>query len=78
MTTSATANHKRTKVYKSLTKNVSRKDDLTSSADAYHLGVKTQHESEAGTTTQPEHPEENADPAMVITITAVSMETIAE
>uniref|UniRef100_A0A0D3BVG1 Uncharacterized protein n=1 Tax=Brassica oleracea var. oleracea TaxID=109376 RepID=A0A0D3BVG1_BRAOL len=32
ITTSATANHKRTKVYKSSTKNVSRKDDLTSSA----------------------------------------------
>ncbi|KAF3604127.1 hypothetical protein F2Q69_00035451 [Brassica cretica] len=40
-----------------------RKDDLTSSADANASGVETQHESEADTTTQPEHPEENADPA---------------
>ncbi|KAF2544671.1 hypothetical protein F2Q68_00031514 [Brassica cretica] len=34
--------------------------------------------SEADTTTQPEHPEENADPAMVIMIKAASTATIAE
>ena len=73
MTTSATANRKRTKIDKS-----SRKDDLTSSADANASGVETQHESEAATRTQPEHPEENADPAMVIMIKAVSTATIAE
>ena len=78
MATSATANCKRTKIDKSSTKNVSRKDDLTSSADANASGVETQHESEDDTTTQPEHPEENADPATVITIKAVSTATIAE
>ncbi|KAF3526605.1 hypothetical protein F2Q69_00049314 [Brassica cretica] len=53
MTTSATANRKRTKIDKSFTENISRKDDLTSSADADASGVETQHESEADTTTQP-------------------------
>ncbi|KAF3532491.1 hypothetical protein DY000_02038383 [Brassica cretica] len=62
----------RKKIDKSSAKNLSRKDDLTSSADANASGVKTQHESEADTTSQPEHPEENADPATVITIKAVS------
>ncbi|KAF3550317.1 hypothetical protein DY000_02004967 [Brassica cretica] len=78
MTTSATANRKRTKIDKSSAKNVSRKDDLTSSADANASGVRTQHESDTDTTTQPEHPEENTDPATVITIKAVSTATIAE
>ena len=50
------ANRKRTKIGQSSAKNVSRKDDLTSSADANASGVETQHESEADTTTQPEHP----------------------
>ncbi|KAF3535691.1 hypothetical protein F2Q69_00023209 [Brassica cretica] len=36
------------------------KDDLTSSADANASDVETQQESKANTTTQPEHPEENA------------------
>ncbi|KAF2617738.1 hypothetical protein F2Q68_00039503 [Brassica cretica] len=63
MTTSATANRKRTKINQSSAKNVSRKDNLTSSADANASGVETQHESEADTITQLEHPEENADPA---------------
>ncbi|KAL0814113.1 hypothetical protein Bca101_070556 [Brassica carinata] len=78
MTTSATTNRKRTKIDKSSTKNISRKDDLASSADANASGVETQHESEADTTTQPEYPEENADLATVITIKAVSTVTIAE
>ncbi|KAF3522189.1 hypothetical protein F2Q69_00049265 [Brassica cretica] len=55
-----------------------KKDDLTSSADANASDVETQHESEADATTQPEHPEENADPATVITIRAVSTATTAE
>ncbi|KAF3504649.1 hypothetical protein F2Q69_00041917 [Brassica cretica] len=63
MTTSAMANRKRTKIGKSSANNASIKDDLTSSADADASGVKTQHESEADTKTQPEHPEENTDPA---------------
>ncbi|KAF2563495.1 hypothetical protein F2Q70_00016577 [Brassica cretica] len=78
MTTSATANRKRTKIDKSSTDNVLRKDDLTSSTDADALGVETQHESKADTTTQPEHPEENTDPATIITIKAVSTATTAE
>ena len=78
MTTSVTADRKRTKIDKSSAKNVSRKDDLTSSADANASGVETQHESKADTTTQLEHPEENADPATVITIKAVSTAIIAE
>uniref|UniRef100_A0A0D3DLY9 Uncharacterized protein n=1 Tax=Brassica oleracea var. oleracea TaxID=109376 RepID=A0A0D3DLY9_BRAOL len=78
MTNSAMANRRRTKIDKSSAKNVSRRDDLTSSADANASGVETQHESEADTTTQPEHPEENADPATVFTIKAVSTATIAE
>ncbi|KAF3527579.1 hypothetical protein DY000_02039174 [Brassica cretica] len=44
MTTSATANRKRTKIDKSSTDNASIKDDLTSSADADASGVETQHE----------------------------------
>ena len=63
---------------KSSTNNVPRKNDLTSSADAGASGVETQHESEADTTTQPEHPEENTDPATIITIKAVSTATTAE
>ncbi|KAF3500415.1 hypothetical protein F2Q69_00042422 [Brassica cretica] len=78
MTTSATANRKRMKIDKSSTDNVSSKDDLTSSADADASGVETQHESEADTTTQLEHPEENTDPATIITINAVSTATTAE
>ncbi|KAF2532398.1 hypothetical protein F2Q70_00029728 [Brassica cretica] len=78
MTTSAVANRKRVKIGQSSAKNVLRKDDLTSSADANASGVETQHEYEADTTTQPEHPEEKVDPAMVITIKTVSTATIAE
>ena len=78
MTTSVTANRKRTKIDKSSTNNVLRKDDLTSSADADASGVETQHESEANTTTQPEHPEENTDTATIITIKAVRTATTAE
>ncbi|KAL0687971.1 hypothetical protein Bca4012_087648 [Brassica carinata] len=78
MTTSATVNHKRTKIDKSLTNNVSREDDFTSSADADASGVETQHESEADTTTQLEHPEENIDLATIISIKAVSTATTAE
>uniref|UniRef100_A0A0D2ZPD1 Uncharacterized protein n=1 Tax=Brassica oleracea var. oleracea TaxID=109376 RepID=A0A0D2ZPD1_BRAOL len=48
------------------------------STDANASDVETQHESEADATTQPEHPEENADPAMVITIRVVSTATTAE
>jgi len=54
------------------------KNDLTSSADAGALGVETQHESAANTTTQPKHLEENTDPATIITIKAVSTATTAE
>ncbi|KAF2582688.1 hypothetical protein F2Q68_00006506 [Brassica cretica] len=54
------------------------KEDLTSSADANASDVETQHESKADATTQLEHPEENADPAMVIMIRAVSTATTAE
>ncbi|KAF3520111.1 hypothetical protein DY000_02058526 [Brassica cretica] len=54
------------------------KDDLTSSADANTSGVETQQESEPATTTQPELSEENADPATIITIKAVSTATIAD
>ena len=72
------ANRKRTKIDQSSAKNASRKDDLTSSADANASDVETQHESEADATTQPEHTEENADPATVITIWAVSTSTTAE
>ncbi|KAF3562634.1 hypothetical protein DY000_02015172 [Brassica cretica] len=78
MTTSSTANRKRTKIDKSSTDKVSRKDNLTSSADAGASGVETQHESEADATTQPEHPEENTDPATIITIKAVSAATTAD
>ena len=78
MTTSATANRKRTKIDQSSAKNASRKDDLTSSADANASDVKTHHESEADATTQPEHPEENADPATDVTIRAVSTAITAE
>ena len=78
MTTSATANRKRTKIDKSSTNNVLRKGDFISSADADAAGVETQDEAEANTTIQPEHPEENADPATVITIKAVSTATTAE
>ncbi|KAF3508197.1 hypothetical protein F2Q69_00009656 [Brassica cretica] len=63
MTTSVMANRKRTKIDQSSAKNASRKDDLTSSADTNASDVETQQESEADATTQPEHPEENADPA---------------
>ncbi|KAF3514151.1 hypothetical protein F2Q69_00004801 [Brassica cretica] len=48
------------------TRESSPKDDLTSSTDAHALGVKTQHESKADTTTQPEHPEENTDPYTIL------------
>ena len=78
MTTSETENRKRTKIGQSSAKNVSIKDDLTSSAASNASGVETRHESEADTTTQPEHPEENADLAPVITIKAVSTATTAE
>ncbi|KAL0682992.1 hypothetical protein Bca4012_049840 [Brassica carinata] len=78
MTTSATENRKRTKIDQSLAKNASRKDDLTSSAEANAWDVETQHESEADATTQSEHPEENADPGVVITIRAVRTATTAE
>ncbi|KAF3603698.1 hypothetical protein F2Q69_00037245 [Brassica cretica] len=78
MTTSAMENRKRTKFDKSLTNNVLRKDDFTSSADADASGVETQHETEADTTTQPELPEENTDPATIISIKAVSTATTAE
>ncbi|KAF3558592.1 hypothetical protein F2Q69_00012088 [Brassica cretica] len=44
MTTSTTANRKSTKIDKYSAKNVSRKDDLTSSADANASSVETQHE----------------------------------
>ncbi|KAF2532389.1 hypothetical protein F2Q70_00029727 [Brassica cretica] len=72
------ANRKCTKIDQSSAKNVSRKDDLTLSADANASGVETQHESEANTTTQSEYPKENADPATVITIKAASTATTAE
>ncbi|KAL0825411.1 hypothetical protein Bca101_049088 [Brassica carinata] len=78
MTTSTTANRKRTKIDKSSTNNASIKDDLTSSADADASGAETQHESEADTTTPPEHPEENTDPATIITIKTVSTATTVE
>ena len=78
MTTSATANLIRTKIDKCSTNNVSRNDDFTSSADADASGVETQHEAEADATIQPEHPEENIDPATIILIKAVSMATTAE
>uniref|UniRef100_A0A0D2ZV92 Uncharacterized protein n=1 Tax=Brassica oleracea var. oleracea TaxID=109376 RepID=A0A0D2ZV92_BRAOL len=78
MTTSATANCKRTKIDKSSTNNVSKKDDLTSSADTDASGVKTQHEPEADIITQPGHPEENTDPATIVSIKAVSTATTAE
>ncbi|KAL0747566.1 hypothetical protein Bca101_029568 [Brassica carinata] len=78
MTNSATANRKRTKIDQSSAKNASRKDDLTSSADANASDVETQHESDADATTQPEYPEENADQATVITIRAVSTAITAE
>ena len=78
MTTSATANRKCTKIDKSYTNNISRKDNIISSADADASGIETQHEAEANTTIQLEHPEENTDPATVISIKAVSMATIAE
>ncbi|KAL0758536.1 hypothetical protein Bca101_074686 [Brassica carinata] len=55
-----------------------KKDDLTSSANAGASGVETQHESEAVTTTQPEHPEENTGPATIITVKAVGSATTAE
>ncbi|WZZ00173.1 hypothetical protein YC2023_072501 [Brassica napus] len=76
--TSAMANRKRTKIDQSSAKNASRKDDLTSSADANALVVETQLEPEADTTTQPEHPKKNTDPATFITIKAVSTATTAE
>jgi len=75
MTTCATENRKRTKIDKSSTNNVSRNDDFTSSADADASGVETQHEAGADTAIQPEHPEENNDPATIISIKAVSMAT---
>ncbi|WZZ27453.1 hypothetical protein YC2023_010854 [Brassica napus] len=78
MTTSATTIRKRTKIDKSSTNNVSRKDDFTSSADANASGVETQHEAEADITIQPEYPEENTDPATIISIKAVSTATTAE
>ena len=78
MAASATANRKRTKIDKSSTNNVLRKDDLTSSADADASGVETRHEAGADTTIQPEHPEENTDPATIISIKAVSTGTIVE
>ena len=76
--TSATENPKPTRIDQSSAKNASRKDDLTSSADANASDVETQHESKSDATIQPEHPEENADPATVITIRAVSTATTAE
>ncbi|KAG5388618.1 hypothetical protein IGI04_030159 [Brassica rapa subsp. trilocularis] len=45
---------------RSSAKNVPRKDELTSSADANASDVETQHESEADATTQPEHPENSS------------------
>ncbi|XP_048605904.1 uncharacterized protein At3g60930, chloroplastic-like [Brassica napus] len=75
MTDKANRSHE---IDQSSAKNASRKDDLTSSADANASDVKTQHESEADATTQPEHPEENADPATVATISGVSTATTAE
>ena len=76
--TSAMANRKRTKIDQSSAKNASRKDDLTSSADANASDVETQHKSEADTTTLPEHPEKSTDPATVITIKAVNTAKTAE
>ena len=49
-----------------------------SSADADASGVETQHEAEANTTIQPEHPKENTDPTTIISIKAVSTATTAE
>ena len=74
--TSATTNHKRTKIDQSLAKNASRKDNLTSTANANASDVETQHE--ANITTQPEHLERSTDPATVVTIKAVSTATTAE
>ena len=77
MTTSATANRKCTKIDKSSTNNVSRKDDFTSSADIDASGVETRHEAGADTTIQPEHPEKNTDHATIISIKAVRTATTA-
>ncbi|KAF2561196.1 hypothetical protein F2Q70_00016296 [Brassica cretica] len=49
-----------------------RPDDKGNDNNRHASGVETQHESEADTTTQPKHPEENTDPATIITIKAVS------
>ncbi|WZY99636.1 hypothetical protein YC2023_071965 [Brassica napus] len=78
ITTSATANRKRMKIDRSSAKNAPRKDELTSSADANGSDVKTQHESEADATTQPENPENNVDPATINTVKAVSATSTAE
>ena len=76
--TSAMANRKRMKIDQPSAKNASKKDDLTSSADANALDVETQHDPKADTTTRPEYPEKSTDPATVITIKAVSTATTAE
>ena len=76
--TPAMATHKRTKLAQPSAENISKKDDSISSADANASDTETQHDSKAGTTTQPEHPNKNIDPATVTTIKAVSMATTAE
>ena len=80
ITTSTTANRKRTKIDQSSAKNAPRKDDLTLSANANASDVETQHEPEADATTQPEHPEKSIDPSTikaVSTATTASKKTIA-
>ena len=78
ITTSATANGKRTKIDRSSTKSTPVIDELKSSTNANASDVEARHKSEAHATTQPEHPENSVDPATIDTVMADIATSTAE
>ena len=68
------ATRKRTKLAQPSAKKTSKKDDLTSSAEANTSDIETQPDSEVNATTQPEkkNPDKDINPATVAKIKAVN------
>ena len=80
ITTTSMATRKRTKLAQPSAENTSKKEDLTSSAEANTSNIKTQPDSKVDATTQLEkkNPDKDIDPATVATIKAVNTASTAE